>query len=166
MQKKRHRALLDIVSGALPFLLLFMLSACGYRSLNSGFDDTPSISVPYIQGDPDATLNNELVSQLSQSGQFHCVQSGGDLLLQVVLVGDTNERIGYRYDRDNTTNKLEKNLLGVENRRCVTAEVTVFNAHTEEVLLGPCLIKTSNDYDYVDSGSPRELTFTNFPWGN
>ncbi len=120
-----------------------------------------SISIPYIQGDNRAILNNELVRQLSESGQFYCVQNGGDFVLQVVLAADTEERIGYRYDRDNTSGKLEKNLIGVESRRGLVAEVTLLNAHTEEKVFGPCIVKASADFDYFDPGSPRDLSFVN-----
>lgn len=145
--------------GAFFICLTFVVSSCGYHFSQSSSDSdlTYSISVPYIQGDPDAYLNNELASQLANSGRFHCVQSGGDFTLQVVLLSDTNERIGYRYDRDDVTGKRKSNILGIENRRNIIAEVTLFNASTSEVVYGPAKIKAWADYDYVDSGSPRDL---------
>ncbi|MBU6149765.1 MAG: hypothetical protein KGQ54_06185, partial [Verrucomicrobia bacterium] len=111
---------------------VILLSSCGgYRytledsELNTG---AASISVPYIPGDADAIFNNELVYQLGASGHFVCVASGGDYVLQTKILSDTQSRIGFRYDRDNVQGSLEKNLLGIEDRRVIKAEITFVEA--------------------------------------
>jgi hypothetical protein len=140
-------------------LVLLLLSSCGYRYSSTEGESARTISVPYISGDPDAILNNELVYQLSASGEFSCVQSGGDLVLQVVLLSDTQERIGFRYDRDNPSGSLEKNLLGVEDCRSVVAMVSVLERGSGKPIIGPSEVRASVDYDYTDPGSPRDLLF-------
>lgn len=141
--------------------LLMALCSCGYRSSFSEEEmgETRTISIPYISGDPEALLNNELVYQLSASGRFSCVQSHGDLTLQVTLQSDSEERIGFRYDRDNPSGDLEKNLLGVENRRIVFAQISLIENGSGKVLVGPCEVEASVEYDYTDPGSPRDLLF-------
>jgi hypothetical protein len=142
-------------------LFLVSLASCGYRYTEeeSFSEKGPSISVGYIQGDYDAILNNELIYQLSSGSRFRCVQSGGDYTLRVVMISDEHERIGFRYDRDNPTGALEKNLLGVEDRRIAKVEVSLVESSSGKILLGPHLVSASADYDYTDPGSPRDLLF-------
>lgn len=139
-------------------LLVLLLTSCGYRYASQE-QSGRTISIPYISGDSDALLNNELVYQLSSSGEFSCLQSGGDFTLQVVLVSDTQERIGFRYDRDNPSGSLEKNLLGVEDCRSVIATVSLLEQSSGKVIMGPLEVRASVDYDYTDPGSPRDLLF-------
>ena len=145
------------------FLALLFLSSCGYHYIScegSHSGGGPSISIPYIHGDPDAILNNELAHALASSGEFKVEQSGGDLYLQVVLVSDTNDRVGFRYDRDNQEGHLERNLLGVENRRTIVAEVTLTKAETGKKVISQQTVTASVVYDYTDPGSPRDLLFS------
>ncbi len=150
----------------MKFALVFLciLSSCGYRySLDEPVDGSlskeVSITVPYISGDSEALLNNELVYQLASSGNFRVVQTGGDLLLKVEILSDSHDRIGFRYDRDNTGAHLERNLLGVEDRRSVVVAVSLLDGVSGSLLFGPENVKAYADYDYTDPGSPRDLLF-------
>lgn len=141
--------------------LASLLSSCGYHFTPTTYEgDRVSISVPYIQGDPEATLNNQLTSTLARSGRFDCVQSGGDFMLQVVILSDTNSKIGYRFDRDDVTGRRRQNILGIENRRSLVTQVTLYDSHSGDVLFGPVAVTSQVDYDYVDPGSPRDLNTT------
>jgi outer membrane lipopolysaccharide assembly protein LptE/RlpB len=139
---------------------LLMLSACGYHFENVQSENASvTISVPYIKGDPDGMLGAELTRALSSSGQFDCVQTGGMLILEVGIIAEGDNRIGYRFDRDPTNGKLRDNIIGTENRLTVSAEVKLMDAHTNQILVGPQVVKAYADYDYVDSNSIRDLTF-------
>lgn len=140
---------------------LLGLCSCGYHSVSGeGESFSPvTVSIPYIPGDPDAVLNNELVYQLSAGGRFICKQTGGDYVLQVRLLSDTKSRIGFRYDSDNMTGALEKNLLGVEDRRSVSAEVSVIESRSNKVVVSPFEVRGEVDYDYIDPGSPKDLIY-------
>ncbi len=142
----------------LPLLLLVILMGCGYHFEG---EKGESISVPYIPNDVGGQLNAELAYMLSTSGQFDYSQSGGALILKVAVLADNSDRIGFRYDRDPTSGKLRKNIVGTENRRTLSAEVTLIDAYTQEVLLGPQVVTANADYDYVDSNSIRDLVFIN-----
>ena len=140
---------------------LFFLSSCGYRyKTDTDLGKVYSVSVPYIKGDVDAVLNSALVYQLSSSGAFRCVQTGGDYTLQVTFLSDTQRRIDFRYDRDNVSGSLERNLLGVEDRRSVVVLVSLIDAATKEVFVGPFEAASDVEYDYIDPGSPRDLIYT------
>ena len=132
------------------------LFSCGYHFSQSPEGEKMSITIPYIQGDPESELNNELVAAFSQSGYFKCVHSQAEYFLQVVILSDDNDRIGYRYDRDNSQGNREKNIISVENRRKIGAQVTLFN-EKNEVVFGPVPFNTCVDYDYADYGSPDDL---------
>lgn len=144
-----------------PFFCLAILSGCGYHYAGQEQSSAGAvlIQIPYIAGDPEASLNNELVYQCTASGEFTCVQSGGDLIVQVEILKDEHDRIGFRYDRDNAKGHLEKNLLGVEDRRFIVAKVFVVDAVSGRHILEPKTVYASIDYDYTDPGSPRDLLF-------
>jgi hypothetical protein len=139
--------------------LLFLLG-CGYHFEGSQpQEEVVSVSIPYIKGDREGLLGAELVKALSASGLFDYDQSSAEFTLQVAIIADGDDRIGFRFDRDATTGKLRDNIIGTENRRSVSAQVTVINAHTQEVVLATQVVSAIADYDYVDSNSIRDLTF-------
>lgn len=141
-------------------LCLLLASGCGYHFDGGEIEGkTVTISVPYIKGDLEGHLNTELVRALSNSGHFDCVQNGGELLLEVSMTGDGDDRIGYRFDRNPESGQLRDNIIGTENRRTIMALVTLIETSTHATLLGPQTIKAHADYDYVDSNSIRDLTF-------
>ena len=41
----------------------------------------------------------------------------------------------------------------------MSVELKLIDAYTQDILLGPQVIKAHADYDYVDSNSIRDLTF-------
>ncbi|MBI2810201.1 MAG: hypothetical protein HYX67_05160 [Candidatus Melainabacteria bacterium] len=149
-----------IIRHAIALLSLFLLTGCGYRFEGSEAEAGPvTITVPYIKGDLEGVLNNEIVRALSTSGQFECVQSGGALTLEAAILSEGDDRVGYRYDRDPTNGKRRTNIIGTENRLNVTAEVKLIDAHSGELLMGPQQVKAFTVYDYYDNNSIKDLTF-------
>ena len=148
---------------SLYLLTAVILSSCEYRYTSEDSvvsSNAVRVTVPYIPGDADAIFNNELVYQMSASGHFLCVPSDGDYILRTVILSDTKSRIGFRYDRDNVLGSLEKNLLGVEDRRSIKVEITFKEAGSGKIVFGPVEVSSDADYDYTDPGSPRDLLFT------
>jgi hypothetical protein len=137
---------------SLPFLLL--LFSCGYQFSKQ---DKTAISVPFIKGDADGRLTSELIQALTSSGHFQFSRNDGDKQLLVSILSDTDERIGYRYDRDPTTGERRKNIVGVENRETISVEIKLVDAYSHEIILGPEVITANADYDYVDYNSIRDL---------
>ena len=147
---------------SVPLLLALYLTSCGYhveghRPSLSG----ETLSVPYIQGDEEGKLTAEIMRQLASAGIFQPVDTGGNFILHAKILEDTDSRIGFRYDREVATDKLLSNLIGVENRRSLAVAVTLIRASTEEVVCGPETLRVFATYDYVNSDSIRDLTFTN-----
>ena len=149
-------------SNFLLISILIFLSSCGYHIDGpASSEDRMTISVPYVVGDSAGQLTNELVKQLSTSGTFECVQNYGQYTLKVIVFSDGSDRIGYRYDRNKRTLKVKKNLMPVEGRRTISAEVTLVNTSTDEIEIGPVIVTADADYDYINSDDVDEISFTN-----
>jgi outer membrane lipopolysaccharide assembly protein LptE/RlpB len=139
--------------------MCFFLNGCGYHFEDRDlFEDAHTITIPYVPGDSAGQFTNELTRQLSASGAFRCVQNGGELILKVRIFSDGSEKIGFRYDRINKDAELKKRLVPVENRRLISAEVQLIHSATEEVLLGPVVVKADAEYDYQDPNSIDDLS--------
>jgi len=138
------------------------MGSCGYQYRFHSVDssEVATVEIPYIQGDSNALLHNALAYELSCSGHFRPVLSGGDLLLKVSLLEDSQDRIGFRYDRDNPSGTRNKNLLAVEDRRVIRAKVSCIQASSGAVLVDGYEVSSFADYDYTDPGSPQDLLFT------
>ncbi len=140
--------------------VLLLLSACGYRYEAEEVASTVhTITVPYVKGDAEGKLTSELLHQLSASGSFECVKSGGELLLNAVIVSDNVDRIGYRYDRHGKEGKRRHRLVGIENRRELIVEISLIDSRTDTILLEPTKVVAHTEYDYIDPYSVRDLLF-------
>lgn len=140
----------------LLFLILF--ASCGYR-FDSCDEGRRTISVPYVQGDYEGKLTDAIIRALSQSGAFEYQRNGGRYSLEVVIVGDNNERIGFRRDRSPNTGKVRKNIIGTENRRTLAAEITLIDTVADVRLLGPISVSASAEFDYVNENALNDLSF-------
>lgn len=139
-------------------LCLPLLSSCGYNL--EGSREQISISVPYVVGDFEGELTDAIVSTLSQSGQFRFVHDEcGRWILHARIVNTNNDRIGYRYDRSDKSGKLRKNIIGVEDRRILDVEISVVDGVTGKCVLGPEIVRSEAEYDYVDDNSLKDLSF-------
>ncbi len=138
-----------------------LLSSCGYR-----FNDedptyqSKTISIPFVKGDTtDGQLTAALVREISTSGRFQYVGHDAHLTLQVVIVQDDKEKIGYRYDRHPISGKLRHNLVPTEGRRVLKTEVTLIDNITQKILVGPVFVTAMAEYDYVNSDNVYDLSF-------
>ncbi len=139
-----------------------MLSGCGYRFEGCPSNEDPiTLTIPYVPGDNDGLFTEELVRQFSSSGLFECVRDGGEYILKVAITKDTNTRIGFRYDQDDTTGALKKNIIPDEFRRSIVAEVTLVKSSTDEIVFGPETVIGSSEFDCVNPSAVTDLTFVN-----
>lgn len=145
---------------ALAALLFF--SSCGYRfSFPSDPKKPRTVSVPYVVGDTGGVFADALIQALSATGRFLYMQEGGDLTLQVAILSNSSDKIGYQYDRKGRRGKREKNLVSTEGRQNLTAQVTLVDSITQDVLFGPDAVTAYADFDYVDYDSISDLSFIN-----
>jgi hypothetical protein len=150
---------------SIPFLNLKLLlialsfTSCGYHTAVS--DNKTTISIPYVEGDAQGQFTAELIRQLTNSDIYEFVKKDGDLDLKVTIVGDKSDIIGFQYDLSHKKGKIERNLMAEENRRTLTAQVTLTDTSTEKVVMGPVKISASTDFDYIDVNSLKEVSFIN-----
>ena len=136
--------------------LFFLLSACGYRWEDSA---PRSLSIPFVAGDEDGTLTAELIRAFASSTHADVVSSKGRYRLEVSLSEQPGEIIGFRIDSQVNNGKQKKTIVADEGRRAVSVDICLYDTETDEVLLGPCRVGASIDYDYVDGDSYQDLTF-------
>ncbi len=154
-RKKEKISPFSSVVSVLSVVAFFLLAGCGYHLANS---EQTSVSVPYVTGDHEGTLTAALIRQIAESPDFIYARECGELILNVRILSVDDERIGLRYDRSPSSDKRRSNLVAVENRHKMTAEVTLYQGSTEEIIMGPEVVTADVDFDYVDQNSPQDLT--------
>ncbi len=138
------------------FLLLLLLG-CGYQTIST--EDRATISIPYARGDEEGFLTSAVISEINRTGLYDLVNSGGELEVKIAIVGNSEEVVGFRFNRTEKKGKVEPNLLATENRRHLAAEVTVFRASEEDPILGPIVVTAFKEFDYIDASTVQELAF-------
>lgn len=130
------------------FFGLFFLTSCGYHFGHGNcLLSNQTISIPYVEGDPDGTLTSAVIKTLTSSIDVNYQNCGGNLLLKIKVLDSREENIGFRYDRTRRA-RIKKYIIPVETRVSLLAQVTLINAQTLCPLLGPVLIMASVDYDH------------------
>lgn len=132
---------------AIFLLLLLITSACDYRFQDDAVVQKKTVSINYAEGDYDGRLTSALSRALVNTPLL-LVNSGGEFTLDVKIIDDSKERIGYRFNRKGS--KRSKGLTDVESRREITAEVKLMRTCSKEVAFGPYTVRASADYDYID----------------
>jgi len=117
------------------------------------------VSIPYIQGDADGKLTDALIKQLSLSPQFEYVSNGGSLILEGKIVRDSQENIGYQYNRQPVSGKRINTLIPNEGRREIEVEFSLIEEGTQKVIYGPVNVSSEGDYDFFDADSLRDTSF-------
>lgn len=127
---------------------LFQFSACSWR-LASSVDkkDTRSIAIPYVAGDSSGRLTNTLIEEVGKQTGLRFAGDGGELTLKVVLLDNTYDNIGFRFD-PKKLHHHKKKLIPNETRQKDLAEVTVIDNASGNTLLGPAYILSTYDYDH------------------
>ncbi|MBS0615083.1 MAG: hypothetical protein JSR58_00845 [Verrucomicrobia bacterium] len=137
--------------------LLLFLCSCGYHFTDN--DKKVTIEVPYVKGDFEGMLTGQLIRELETNGHYEYTARGGEKILKVSIAGDGSDIIGWRHDRKVKSGKVEHNLIAVENRRTITADVTLVDTLNDKVIWGPIAVVAWADYDYSDVNSLRQLSF-------
>jgi hypothetical protein len=111
-----------------------------------------SISVPYVNGDLDGSLTAAIVNEFVQAGMFEYRAVGGNLILRANLLDYQDDNVGFRYDRKKDGER-RKAIIPTETRRNIYVEVTVEDAASKSVVLGPAQLSASvvfdHDYEYA-----------------
>ncbi|MBP9841477.1 MAG: LptE family protein [Simkaniaceae bacterium] len=125
-----------------------LLIGCGYH-LDNGKGHT--LSVPYVKGDIDGALTDELIRQVAILGKYTLVGGEGEYRLEVKIIHDEQNVIGYEYDHQE--NQLYNRLVSNEERRLIEVEVTLIDQSSGKIVLGPEKVRMGVEYDFVDPES-------------
>jgi hypothetical protein len=137
---------------------LLLLCSCGYHFQGPTAGNVSTISIPYVEGDVNGQLTDQLTRALTMSGQFRCAYVDGRYLLKTKLVDRHAEPIGWRYEKDED-GSIENELIAVEGRRFLAAEVQLIDTATDEIVYGPETILATFDYDYYEPDVVQDLSF-------
>lgn len=112
--------------------LLFTSSllGCGYqlKDCQNSWSHN-SLSVPFIKGDRDGALTQEVVDLLTEEGRYNYTPCGGILELHARVVDEILDNVGFSYDLEQVNNKPEptKVIIPTETRLTITIEVSIIN---------------------------------------
>ncbi len=104
-------------------------------------------------------MTTELIAALNTSGFFSVLTQQTAYTLEVNILSNQQDRIGYRRDPQKINDQIHKNLLGCEDRLSLSADVTLYHTPNHTIASGPHRITCDVDYDYVDGDSYPDLTF-------
>lgn len=163
---RRSRLLLNCLKdclfriGAISLCTLsFLFSSCGYRfSAECCSEKKISLSIPYVVGDLTGELTQALIQAVSASSRFVYSPHDGDYILRVEMVGQGEEKVGYRYDREGDKGKRKSNIVPTEDRLSIAVHATLVDESSDEVVAGPFSATAFTDFDYVDTNSIKDLS--------
>jgi hypothetical protein len=117
-----------------------------------------NVRIPFVKGDSDGVLTSALVWQWCASGNG-TVSLDADYRLEVQIIEDKVDTVGYRLDKQKIDQKIRKHLTQNEERRSVIAEVSLVEIASGKTVQGPIRVSAYTDYDYIDGDSLSDLQF-------
>jgi hypothetical protein len=141
------------------YAIALLFAGCGYHCSPS-FDHPITLSIPYVERDLSGECTDQLVRAAAASGKFRYVQADGEVILKVKLEELHKEPIGWRYQREED-GTIEDELIAVEDRAGITAEVLLIDGLTGRVLYGPKALTVTMEYDYSAPDLLSDLSVIN-----
>ena len=138
-----------------------LLAGCNYTSPSNQFGDEVAVmTVPLIRGDEDGYLRIGLAREISQTPGYAYSSSDGSYRVDVKIVKDSAETIGYAWDEKPITGEFIQRLYPNEARRNVKAMVSVTDIQQNKVVIDPFEVVASTDYDFVNPTALKNIEFT------
>lgn len=162
--KRIRRQILQRCRVATLALLSFLCAACcGYQCTSCPVQSTAAmrIAVPLIRGDDSGDLRNALARAVaSVPGIVYSSSPDAPYHLQVKIISDANEKIGYVWDEEPLTGAWIKRLYPNEGRRKVKISVALREMKTKKALIEPFELNGWADYDFVNPTALKMIEFT------
>lgn len=125
------------------------LQSCGYRSTaeTNALSSYQTMTVPYVEGDAEGQITQQVIATLTESGAWKYRTLEADLILKVKIIDTKIEDVGYNryYFR---SRRPERWMVPNERLYSILAEVSVIEASTSKVLLGPVKRSARVKYDF------------------
>jgi len=144
----------------LAFFCFFLCTGCDYnwdRGLKDSQGNQITVAVPYVVGDPDGFLTNEIIQMLSHSESCRVRQWNAKYRLEVSVKQIKKETVGYRRDKQNIQGGAQKNLIGSEERKGTVVEAALYDNSSNQIVRGPFQVEADVDFDYIDEDSIEDL---------
>lgn len=148
-----------VLGGIFPFSCRYHFDSAHQESFASR-----TISIPYIEGDVNCVLSDELVKAIATSGIYRYTSCGGELELKVMVIEEKRVPIGWKYQKE-VSGKLKDELIGTEARLEMLATVSLVHRSTGDSIWGPISFSSSIDYDYYEPDCIEDLSFVMPPYG-
>ncbi len=136
---------------------ILLTQGCGYQWREA--EERPTLAIPFIPGDEDGTLTNEIIRTISASG-IAKVHREGKYRLEVHLKDTQIDTIGYRRDKQKVSGKVSTNIVATEQRKSLSLEASIYD-QDNRLVFGPCTVSSNIEYDFIDGDSIQDLLFIN-----
>lgn len=142
---------------SLPLLSLLLLSSCGYRVAPSmDQKTTKSVSLSFIRGDETGDLTASVVKALSEQPGFEYIADGGSFRLEVSLLDQDQEKIGYRLQNVKNV-AADHKIIPSEGRSMALVEVRLIENSSNKVALGPAFILGTAEFDHQNNSLDNNI---------
>lgn len=133
------------------------LTSCGYRVAPSmDTQNTKSVSLSFVNGDISGDLTSSVVTALSQQPGFEYIADGGMYRLEVTLLDQDQEKIGYRFQNKKNVAGDHK-IIPSEGRGMALAEVRLIENSTNKITLGPAFILGTAEFDHQNNSLDNNI---------
>ncbi len=158
---KRRSIIRRLSTVSLSLLLATLCHSCGYRTpTNQLGNETVVLNIPLIRGDENGYLRADLAKVVSESPGFRYSSSASARYsLEVKIISDSNETIGYTWDQKPITGEFIKRLFPNEGRRKVKAQVSLYDTEKNKNAISPYTIEGFADYDFVNPTAIKNIEF-------
>lgn len=146
----------------LVLALAFGLTSCGYQSVAYQLrsKEKAEVSIPLIQGDENGSLRYDLAKQLSQVPGFrYSSDVKAQYRLDVKILQDASETIGYVWDEDPITGAFIKRLYPNEKRHKLKVSVSLFDTVSNKIVVPTFQIEDTVDFDFVNPTALKNIEF-------
>ena len=143
-----------------PVFLSLLCAGCGYQvSKGTLGEGSHTVSLPLIRGDEEGYFRNNLAKELSKSGHFIYSSGEAHYRLDVAIVEDKKETVGYAWDQAPVTGAFIKRLYPNEGRRKVKVSVSLVDTVKKKAVVPPFFVSVSTDYDFVNPTALQNVQF-------
>lgn len=108
---------------------------------------TKQVSIHFVSGDETGELTSRLIYAIEKIPDLQYVPDNGAYILEVKLLDEDKEKIGYRYQPHKDVAAKGK-IIPSEGRNHALVEVKVLDGTYRKCLLGPAYILGSCEYDH------------------
>ncbi len=145
--------------------MLLICAGCGYQacsSCGSNNGELTTITIPLIRGDENGDLRTSLAKKVAHTpGLAYSSKTDTRYRLDVKILEDASETIGFAWDEDPITGEFIKRLYPNEGRRKVKASVSLFDSVTEKAVVSPFTVEGVADFDFVNPTALKNIEFEN-----